>query len=312
MRYLRIAILAFGLCSCELNTVTLTEPDNLLVTEIYVQVSDQSPRGNAIAFIHNTLGATGNVQLAGADITLTSRGQSVRLTEFSDAEECLDVVALNNVSGKCFKEDELPLGFVIPGGVIEANVDAGQLGNFTGKTTIPGDFYFRVPGSETDRCFLEHSRALEIEWTSSMGAWAYVGETLIFGLPQALEVLNIDSEIESPLLLLGLSISSTDTTMVFPSEFGIFDRYSLDREVSVLLQDGIPENTWAEVFISAADRNYVNWVRESSFSPSGTARIPSLYGEGGTGVIASYIRRGFTLVTVRPSAEDSLVPCSGG
>ena len=54
-------------------------------------------------------------------------------------------MALNNISGACFKEDQLPLGFVIPGSVIEANVDAGGLGTLTGKTTIPGDFYFRVP-----------------------------------------------------------------------------------------------------------------------------------------------------------------------
>lgn len=104
-----------------------------------------------------------------------------------------------------------------------------------------------------------------------------------------------DTEIEvekDPLLLLGLSISESDTTIVFPSEFGLFDRFDLDRDLALLLQTGLPFGTQAGVIVSAVDRSYVNWVRGGNFNPSGEVRVPSLQGDG-TGVFGSIVRRRF-------------------
>src|SRR5690606_38046307 len=111
----------------------------------------------------------------------------------------------------------------------------------------------------------------EIHWTSSEGAWAYVNETTITGLADALAPEGIEAD--DPLYLLGLSISGADTTIVFPSEFGVFDRFDLDQDLAVRLQRGLPDGTEAAVSIAAVERNYVNWARGGSFNPSGQVRV---------------------------------------
>ncbi|NIR36178.1 MAG: hypothetical protein GWN02_08535, partial [Gemmatimonadetes bacterium] len=95
---------------------------------------------------------------------------------------------------------------------------------------------------------------------------------------------------DDPLYLLGLSVSVADTTITFPSEFGVFNRLDLDQDVAVRLQRGLPAGVSAEVTITAVDRNYVNWARGGSFNPSGQVRVPSLRGDG-TGVFGSTVGR---------------------
>jgi hypothetical protein len=142
-------------------------------------------------------------------------------------------------------------------------------------------------------CSLEPARRFTVEWTRAEGAWAYISETQIINLTAALEDSNIEVE-EDPLLLVGLSVSEADTTIVFPSEFGLFDRPNLGRDLALVLQEGLPFGTQAEVVIAAADRNYVNWVRRGAFNPSGIVRVPSLHGDG-TGVFGSVVRQRFTV-----------------
>jgi hypothetical protein len=102
--------------------------------------------------------------------------------------------------------------------------------------------------------------------------------------PQGIEVE------EDSLSLLGLSIAENDTTLVFPSEFGVFDRFDLDRDLALVLQEGLPQGTRARIVVAAAERNYVNWVRGGNFNPSGAVRIPSLRGDG-VGVLGAVVRR---------------------
>jgi hypothetical protein len=151
-------------------------------------------------------------------------------------------------------------------------------------------------------CVLGASETLGIEWTAAEGTWAYIAETVITGLRDA---LPDEIEVDDPLDLFGLAISASDTTIVFPSEFGIFERFDLDRDLALLLQEGLPEGTTAAVVVGATDRNWVNWVRGGSFNPSGQVRIPSVHGAG-TGVFASVVRR-----TVRFDVGDSFgtPPC---
>ena len=110
---------------------------------------------------------------------------------------------------------------------------------------------------------------------------------------------------EDPLLLLGLSISQTDTTIVFPSEFGIFDRADIERDALLELQKGLPLNTDAAVVVAAVDRNYVNWVRGGNFNPSGQVRVPSVHGDG-IGFFGSLVRRVFNVEVGEPTAETPL------
>ena len=347
------------LSACDLGLVTLAEPEDHLLAEIYLEVREGGAPARASAFIHRTLGASRSDALPETSVTLTAGGQSVRLTETSGASSCLDSLALGEVSGRCFHEPRLPPEFAMPGTVVEARVEAGGFGTLTGVTNLPGEFVllapeagldslalgevsgrcfheprlppeFAMPGTVvearveaggfgtltgvtnlpgefvllapeagTGSCILGADETLEIRWTRAEGAWAYVGESLISGLPGVLASRGSEATLdEDPLRLLGLSISAADTTMAFPGEFGLFDRFDLEREVAVLLQEGLPENTSAEVSIAAVDRNYVNWVRGGNFSPSGTVRVPSLRGERGSGVFASYISRGFRVLTV--------------
>jgi hypothetical protein len=109
-----------------------------------------------------------------------------------------------------------------------------------------------------------------------------------------------------PLRLFGLAISNTDTTIAFPAEFGVFDRFDADlTETLAAIQGGLPPGVEAEVVIAAADRNYVNWERGGAFNPSGFVRVPSVFGDG-TGVFAAILPRSFFLTT---AAVPSLPPC---
>ena len=145
---------------------------------------------------------------------------------------------------------------------------------------------------------MEPDTPLEVRWTRSAGAWAYVNETSINGLPAALAPENIEVE-EDPLYLLGLSISASDTTVVFPSEFGVFDRFDLEQDLALRLQRGLPGGTDAQVTIAAVERNYVNWVRGGNFNPSGQVRVSSLRGDG-SGVFGAAVLRRFSVVAESP------------
>jgi hypothetical protein len=100
---------------------------------------------------------------------------------------------------------------------------------------------------------------------------------------------------EDSVALLGLAVSEADTTIVFPQEFGVFNRFDLQQEVALALQEGLPLGSQGVVAIAALDRNYVNWVRGGNFNPSGAVRISSLRGDG-IGVLASAVRRAVRIV----------------
>ena len=295
------------LSSCDLAVVTLAEPDDYLVAEIYLEVPGGDATARASAFVHRTLGAGGPGLLPETSVTLTAGGRSVRLPETSGAASCLDSIALDGVSGRCFRESRLPRAFATLGTVIEARVEARGFGTLTGATSLPGDFVLVAPEAGTESCLLGKDETLEIRWTRSEGARAYIGETLISGLPEVLASRGSEATVdEDPLRLLGLSVSAADTTMAFPGGFGVFDRFGLERDVAVMLQEGLPESTSAEVSIAAVDRNYVNWVRGGSFNPSGAVRVPSLRGERGSGVFASYVRKEFRVLT---AAAEGIEAC---
>jgi hypothetical protein len=177
---------------------------------------------------------------------------------------------------------------------------------------VPGDF--RIPGAPAEpggTCQLPGGTSLELSWTTAAGAWSYVNETTIEGLAEALAPAGIEVDPEDdPLYLLGLSISAADTTIVFPGEFGLFDRFDLDQDLAVVLQEGLPAPARAQVTVAATDRNYVNWVRGGSFNPSGQVRVPSVRGDG-TGVFGSAVVRGFRVIAAAPGAAYDRPSCPG-
>jgi hypothetical protein len=179
------------------------------------------------------------------------------------------------------------------------------------SSVVPGDFGFVGPHNE-EACVIPSDVPFGMTWTESPGAWAYVAETQIYGLRAALEPRGIEVEVD-PLFLLGLAVSAADTTISFPNEFGVFDRFDLGREVAVVLQEGLPASTWAEVTVTAVDRNYVNWVRGGNFNPSGTVRIPSVTGDG-TGYFGTSVTRWIEFL-VNPAPQGGVYQarrCPGG
>ena len=82
-----------------------------------------------------------------------------------------------------------------------------------------------------------------------------------------------------------------------PGSLGFSTGSSLQQEVAVALQQGLPEGSYAVVAVAALDRNYVNWVRGGTFNPSGAVRISSLRGDG-IGVLASAVRRSIQVVGI--------------
>ena len=174
-------------------------------------------------------------------------------------------------------------------------------------STAPEAFETLVPAAG-GVCSLPPDTPLELRWTRSEGAWAYGSEALVRGLPAALAPEGIVVE-DDPLYLFGLSVSAADTTVVFPGEFGLFNRFELDQALALRLQVGLPEGTVSDVAVTAADRNYVNWVRGGNFNPSGQVRVPSVEGDG-TGVFAVTLTQRFG-VAVGSVGPDPLPSCEG-
>jgi len=284
--------------ACELEEVSITEPEPILVAEVYLKVGDGSDE--LAAFLQWTLGEADNTDLANALIVVEGERGLVLGLERSVRGDCLDTEILDDVEGVCFVARGLTDGSIHPGDHLEVAVALPDGRELAGGVDLPGDFSFLLPGVKGP-CALPPGELLELTWNVAEGAWAYSGETLIWGLREALEPLGINVE-EDTLSLQGISVSENDTTLVFPKEFGVFDRFDLDRELALILQEGLPEGTEAEVVIAALERNYVNWVRRGNFNPSGAVRVPSLRGDG-TGVLGAVVRRTVRVVGTGPSPE---------
>lgn len=290
-----VLALTLGTAGCELQEITVASPADVVIAEVFITVDRDGT--NASALLHRTLGssATGNA-VPGATVLMRSefRASTVRFS-VADSSECIVGEVPEELTGTCYVSGPLQPLLFGPGSLVETVVLLPGDRRMSGTTRVPGDYEIvsptpPAPGASRF-CSLGPLERLRIHWTRSEGTWAYISETLISNLTAALQDTEIEVE-NDPLLLLGLSISESDTTIVFPSEFGLFDRFDLDRDLALLLQTGLPFGTQAGVIVSAVDRNYVNWVRGGNFNPSGEVRVPSLHGDG-TGVFGSIVRRRF-------------------
>lgn len=280
------------LTACELEEITIAEVQDVVIAEIYLDVRSE-PGGNiARAFLHRTVGVEGAEllpSLSSATVTMTrTDGYSFPLVPEA-WEDCVES-SPSEEPGACFVATA-EAGAIRPGDVVEVLVELPERGEIRGATRVPG--LFGLDGIP-EICSLPADRLMTIAWSPSDGAWAYLNETSIRGLPDALRSEGITVE-DDPLYLLGLSISDSDTNVVFPSQFGVFNRFALDVDVAIRLQVGLPVGTSAEVSITAVDRNYVNWARGGNFNPSGQVRIPSLSGDG-TGVFGATFGLGFDVL----------------
>lgn len=300
-------LLGWGLAACELQEITLAESQDLVIAEVLVQIGQGANR--VTAFLHRTEDGSrgGGAEVPGARVQLLVKtsGVSMELLE-TDVDQCLVPTEdpEEQVPGTCYAASPLDELLASAGDSIRVVIDLPDGGQLWGETVVPGSF--EVVSPENAVCMLGASETLEIAWTASAGTWAYVSETVISGLRDALEPEGIEVE-EDPLDLVGLSISAADTTIVFPTEFGVFERFDLDRDLALLLQQGLPQGISVAIVVGAVDRNFVNWVRGGDFNPSGQVRIPSLQGDG-TGVLGSVVRRTIRMET---GTGLALPPCRG-
>lgn len=295
--------LVLGTLSCDLQEITLADVADVVVAEVYVTIGDSASDNRVRALLQGTPagGVEGTATFDDATVRVSrDDGLTLDLT-VGTLDDCV-VSSPEDSAGTCFvadsadeaaleAEDRLTLQIVLGGG-----------GVIDGVTRIPADFRLDGLGGV---CRIPPDTTMTVRWSASAGAWAYVNETLISGLPEALAADGIEAD--DPLYLLGLSISASDTTVVFPSEFGVFDRFDLDQDLAVRLQRGLPDSTSATVAISATDRNYVNWARGGNFNPSGEVRVSSLRGAG-SGVFGSAVVRRFDVVS-SSQAGGTVVDC---
>ena len=302
------ALAALALGGCELREVSLTEPEHTIVVEAYVRVGETAfgfPRNRATVLLHETLASDGSTgAVPGADVVIrrTTDGLSLAMQETA-LGDCATAVPANGAAGTCYLPGSgVLLSRLRPGDPLELRIELAGGGVLLSETVVPGSFQLHDVISNGS-CDLTPGRLSEITWSPSAGAWAYISDTYLQGLGPIFGSAVVDD----PLYLLGLSVSARDTTIVFPSEFGLFTRGEVDREVSLALQSGLPPGTSATVSVAAVDRNWVNWARGGSFNPSGLVRVPSVRGLG-TGVFAAGVRHTFIVQAREPSGSLPACP----
>jgi hypothetical protein len=303
----RACVLAAGiLCSaCELQEVTVVDFADVVVAEVYVTLRDAPGASTVQGFVHGAAsGGQPDSRTFDDALLRVTRGDGLVVDlGVVPIEACLEGVP-SDATGTCFAADTATAALLGAGDELALEIALGGGGGTAeGSLTVPDDFDLIGLSGE---CRLAPDTTLEIRWSRSEGAWAYLNETLIEGLAAPLAAEGIEAE--DSLYLLGLSIAATDTTVVFPSEFGIFDRFDLDQDLAVRLQRGLPDGVSAAVSIAAVERNHVNWARGGNFNPSGMVRVSSLRGAA-VGTFGAALVREFL---VRSSTDTiPLVPgCS--
>ncbi len=298
---------ALASASCELSTVELAEVQDVVVAEVYLRPDQDFHQ----AFLHRTLGRDGvTARVDGASITV--RGSDGRVVTFAPANDssCLVPNGSDHArgttggiadTGSCYIAPNQ--GRVGPGQSYVLEIDLPDGRKLSGSTTVPGDYHITRPAAPI--CVLEESD-IQLVWTRSQGAWAYQADAVFTGLAAGLAARGV-ADPPDTLRLLGLAAGGNDTTMAFPGDLGIFDRYQIDIEIMRALQQGLPEGARVDVVIAAADRNYVNWVRGGNFNPSGQVRISSLHGDG-IGVFAALLGRTRRIETTAPRTEGTAWP----
>ena len=279
-----VLALTLAMAGCELSEVTIIDVEDVVVAEVFVDLAPDPDDSTVRAFIHQTVGQSDPAidDLDNATVTIVrSTDAFTMVLNNEDLSTCVET-SPETQPGACFTADDADVAQLLPGDLLELSIELADGGEITAATRVPGHFdLIDLP----EACRIVPDNNIELEWTRSEGAWAYLNETSIRGLPTLLADEGIQMN-DDPLYLLGLSVSDSDTTIVYPSEFGVFNRFDLQTDVATRLQRGLPNNATAQITVRAVDRNYVNWARGGNFNPSGQIRVPSVFGDG-TGVFGS-------------------------
>jgi hypothetical protein len=298
LRLLAVVVLLSS--ACELQHIDVALPEDVVVAEVILRAGATTQ----LAWLHRTRGiASDSTTVPGARIEV--RADDGGVLPFFAVPDTACFIPRNDVAqgshGSCYSSRVNALQ-IVPGRTYRLSIVLPDGRTLNGVTNVPGDFRLVRPTSAI--CSVPEFTTLEVRWTASADAWVYANESSMRGLQAALRPFNLRVN-DEPLRLLGLSISRSDTTIVFPAQFGLFDRFDDDlTEALAFLQKGLPRGVITDVGIAAADRNYVNWERGGNFNPSGLVRVPSVQGDG-TGVFGSLVPKTFQVRV----AEANRPPC---
>lgn len=286
-----VLLAACALSACELEEAVVTSAQDVVIAAMYLRTD----RSVQTALLHRTRQPGDSTQpVPGALIEVANQaGNALQLRAAPDSMCVLaQSVTSDIVIGTCYASDPQVRYDIVPGERYSLRIILPDGGELTATTTVPQDFQVIRPAARV--CALPAATRFEAQWTQSPGAWVYAAETNMRGLQQLLAEQGVELD-RDPLRLFGLSVSSADTAIVFPSEFGLFDRFDDDlTEALAAIQGGLPSGVVADVVIAAADRNYVNWERGGNFNPSGVVRIGSVRGDG-FGVFGSLVVKSFQI-----------------
>jgi hypothetical protein len=287
---------ALALCGCELREITLAAPQDVVVAEVILRAGSSVQT----AFLHRTSSEHGSARVFNANIVVTEPGTGRQIRLQADADSlCLLPAPPPGLAsiGTCYVARG-PAAIVHTGVRYTLRIELQEGGVLTGETTVPGPFRLTTPSEPA--CYLEPHTDLELTWTPATGTSVYITSVRMAGLLQALRRLGVDIEGIAPVELIGLSVTAADTTILFPTEIGLFDRFDDElHPVLVALQNGVPADVVTELSVTAADRNYVNWIRGGNFNPSGLVRISSLRGDG-AGVFGALVTEHAEIRTTAP------------
>jgi hypothetical protein len=281
---------------CELTEVTAARGEDLLVVESVLRPDHLLQT----VLLHRTLeGNTVRGEPGARVVVRTEAGREIVFREGRE-ELCYRVDSRYTrgtdsirVEATCYLSPRGAGRWVVPGERYELAVVTRRGERVRGSTRLPGAFRLAglPPGLPVTReqevsCTLPPDRALPLVWTSARGAWAYLTEVEVYGLRRALAGRGINAP--EPLELTGVSVSEKDTSVVVPTEVGVFDRFALDQELLRAIRDGFPAGVRVQITLAATDRNFVNSVRGGAFNPSGSVHVPSVVGDA-VGVFGSLV-----------------------
>jgi hypothetical protein len=291
-RQVLLCLPALLLAGCELQEVELAVPEDAIVAEVILRAG----ASRQLAWLHRTTAPDTDPTVMDALVQVRAAGGSaVAFAQVADTACIIPRMDAPDPTGTCYASPPGALA-IEPGRTYELVIQADRR-VLTGTTTVPADFRIIRPSASS--CSIAAQTNFDIMWQASDGAWVYAGETALHDIRSALAPYSIPLD-RDPLRLFGLALSSADTTIAYPREFGLFDRLDDDLvEALAFLQRGLPAGVNAEVVIAAADRNYVNWERGGNFNPSGQVRVPSIRGDG-TGVFGSLVPKAFSVEVDKP------------
>jgi hypothetical protein len=310
-----VALLTVAAAGCELAEVTAAPGEDVVVVEATLRADHDVQT----LLVHRSTreGEISN-EVPGARVVVrTPEGREIVFEEVGTrrGDLCIPEVdsGVTTLPGSaaamatCYRSPVSAGAWVRPGGTYDLHVTTADGRRLRGRTTVPGAFALRSPAAPLTRgrrvCALPPGTLLPLAWSRSAGAWSYVTDMQVVGISFP--------GVPSALQLTGLSISEADTTLIVPSNVGVFERASYPQDFLRLLQQGFPEGVSVRLTVAAVDRNYVNGVRGGSFNPSGRVRVSSVTGDG-EGVFGSLVPLGLEVEVVRgPSRLPACLDAAG-